>query len=350
MKCFLTGGIGEGACLAITPIYIAEIASPRARGVISIVGGVLLPVAALFINILGSYVDIHTTALICLTFPTLFLITFAKMPESPYYLVMKSRDQESTDSLQVLRRSTNVQKELEQLKRDVARQMSEPRSFKYLFTIDSNRKALLFAILSRSFQQFTGVAAFAAYYQILIKSFTTFSSVTGASLLLVVQIGVNIISAFFIDKIGRKPLLTLSSFLTFLILVVCGTYFILKDYVVVDLSQLSWLPLVFMTFFVIFFSFGLGSATFIFISEMFSASIKSKAIAMGSSVYAVSMMVATKYYQYTADNYSLAIPFLTFAGITLAGCLFFRYFLPETRGKTLETIQQELKGNKKITI
>lgn len=328
------------------PLYIAETASPCARGAISILTNMSYPVAALFINIVGSYLDIHTMALICLSFPTLFLLTFSMMPDSPYYLLMESRGQDATDSLHILRSSTKVDKELEQLKHDVARQLSESRNFKCLFTIHSNKKALQFALTSRFFQQFTGTSAFGPYLQILLQRSTNISPIIGASLLLVIQILINIVSTLFIDKIGRKPLLTLSSFLTFLALLACGTFFILKDYIGIDLGHVSWLPLIFLILFTIFFSFGLGCGVMIVISEMFSASIKSKAIATSSSMYAICMLVTIKYYQYTADYYSLAIPCLTYSAFTIVGCIFFRYFLPETRGKTLERIQQELKGNR----
>jgi hypothetical protein len=61
------------------------------------------------------------------------------------------------------------------------------------------------------------------------------------------------------------------------------------------------------------------------------------------------MMATTKFYQVTADEFGLTVPYCSFALTTFLGVLFLYFCLPETKGKTLEEIQQELKGKEKVS-
>lgn len=161
------GGIGQGAVLATLPQYIGEVTEPRIRGKLGTIVSVAYNFGMLFINFVGSFNDIHHTALICLIFPIIFFLTFINMPETPYYLLRSNKVEEARESLKILRRKNDVEKELQNLTFDVKRQMSESGTFKDLFLIKSNRKAIIFAGLARFFQQFSGSNAFATYYQII---------------------------------------------------------------------------------------------------------------------------------------------------------------------------------------
>lgn len=304
----------------------------------------------LFVNLVGSHLDIYTTALIGMIFPVLFWMVFINFPETPYYLFMKKKPEQALKSLVFLRRKNSVWKEADGLCADVERQMSESGQYIDLFRVSSNRKAFFLVSAARVFQQFTGASAYGLYCQLLIGESTQLSPILGSCLLMVTQMMVICVSSLFIDKIGRKPLFTLSSGLSCLMLFIQASFSILKTYSSLDLSFMHWFPVLVMVFFVSFFTMGLGVGLNIFVSEMFSSSIKAKALSLNSVVSALSMMASIKYYQYSSDNYSLAVTFYTFAFCTFIGTFFFRFLLPETKGKTLEAIQQELKGRSRRKI
>lgn len=85
------------------------------------------------VNVLGSYLSIHTSAILFSIPPVIFLVLFSRQPESPYYDIMKSDFTAAEKSLQILLRKDNVQRELSVLINDVNRQMSEPG--RYVLTI-----------------------------------------------------------------------------------------------------------------------------------------------------------------------------------------------------------------------
>jgi hypothetical protein len=137
------GGISEGACFTILPIYICEVAEPRIRGLLGASFSLSLILGVLTANIVGSYYSIYTSAVIFLACSAVFLVLFSFMPESPFYLIMKNRIQESRSSLQKLRASKTVEAELDSLVSDVTRQMCERGRFSDLVTIKSNKMAVI---------------------------------------------------------------------------------------------------------------------------------------------------------------------------------------------------------------
>lgn len=326
----------------MVPLYAAEVADPDIRGKLGTFQLAILTFGQIFVNVITESLSIHTVSKICLIFPILFALIFSHMPETPYYLLTKNKKKAAMDSLIILRRSHDVGKEHEILEMDVYRQQSEQGGFKELFMIPANRKAFILANVTRVVQQFTGTSALGAYFQIIIANASNFSPMLGTTMILVVQAILNMSLYYFIDMYDRKILLVLSSALTAVILFIFSGFLILRDFTSINTTNLQLLPIAMIFFFIIAFNIGLGPIPNVLTAEMYSTSIKAKASALSSLTLSLSMMGSIKFYQYTADNISMAVPFLTFAGCTFFGTFFFRFCLIETRGKTLEMIQREL--------
>ncbi|KAJ3651082.1 hypothetical protein Zmor_017143 [Zophobas morio] len=343
------GGLGDGMVNTIVLLYIGEIAEPSIRGILGTMAGIAYYSGILCSNIIGSYLTIRTTAAIFIAFPLIFTVLFWKMPESPYYLLMKQKDEQAEHVLKFLRRKSNVGEELTKLKADVDRQMSESGTFKDVFTIDSNRRAFFIMVGARFFQLTTGVSAMNFYIQILLKEATqSIAPHIGASIVLLIQLIMTVLNMFIIDKWGRKPLLLFSVIGCFVDLVLQVVFFVLKEHTSVDTSVADWFPLMMMMVLIFLYSLGLGSVVTVLQSEMFSASIKAKLTCLVTGLYSLMMLGITKYYQATADGFGLTVPFSSFMIFTFVGILFFYYLVPETKGKTLEQIQQKLKRDRKF--
>lgn len=344
----LIGGIAEGVFFVCVPIYIGEVAQPQVRGVLGTLFTAVLILGIVVVNIVGYYLSINQTALVFLPFPLLFMLSFAQMPETPYFSLMQNRTNEAEKSLRFLRRKQNVENELASLTKDVNRQMSERGSYVDLFKIKSNRKACIAMAGMRIVQQFAGISTFTFYYQLLFREATDsipphFGSILMSSL----QTIFTWLASFFIDKSGRKPLLIFSCTGVSLVLILQGVFFSLRDFAGVDVFSVKYLPLVGMVVYIAVFAVGLGSVVNLMLGELFSASIKAKALGLMNIVFGVTMFISTKFYQYTTDTVGIAVPMYTFGICAGLGTFFCWLCVPETKGKTLEEIQQELKGNKR---
>ncbi|EFA06748.1 facilitated trehalose transporter Tret1-2 homolog [Tribolium castaneum] len=342
-------GVADACLFASLPIYVAEITTPKVRGTWGNFMTFLIYIGQLTINIVGSYTSVVMTAYICLIFPVFFLCTFIFMPETPYYYLIKNRTEDARLSLRKLRRKQDVEEELNKLKADVARQMSESATWRDVFTIVSNRKAVYAGVFLRASQQLGGISSFAVYTQyIFLKSGGDVSASTSSIIFMGLCAALNMCAGFTLDRIGRRRSYFLSLLLCGSVLLCEAVYFILEQFYgdKVDVQVVNWIPLVGMILYVIFYSFGLGIVPTLMLGELFSASIKGKGLFVLNIVFALLVSGATKLFHILDTSFGLFAPFLFFSVSCFLSAILALYFVPETKGKTLEEIQQSLKGRK----
>lgn len=327
--------------MIVCPFQVSE---PKVRGVLGSIFSLVFILGVFFVNVVGSYLDIHTAAIIFVSFPIIFIILFGHMPESPYFFIMKGRFNDAEKCLQILRSKRNVEKELLHLTTDLNRQMSEPGGYKDLYTINSNRLACMVMFGLRIIQQLSGTSAISLYMQILFENSTAVLSKDLASILIFgLQLTVNFIAILIVDKAGRRPLLIGSCLGCCLTLTFMGVVFSISDYTNIDLTNVDYLPIVGIVIFTVSFAIGQGNVVNLMTGEMFSSSIKAKATCIMNVLFAIFMTVTTKFYQFTSDEIGRCVPFFVFAICQLFGAIFCYYVVPETKGKSLEEIQQVLK-------
>ncbi|XP_025833453.1 facilitated trehalose transporter Tret1-like [Agrilus planipennis] len=342
----LIGSAFEGGLYAVYPMYLGEICEPKVRGVLGSSLSVSILLGQVVMTAYGSYTSITVSAYIACISPILFLLTFSWMPESPYFFLMKNRVKEAEQSLKALRKMDNVEKELNQLEGDVKRQMSESNSIKDLFMIDSNRRGLVVMFCLRTFQQLSGITPIGFYAQIIFKEGGDFLSPEICSIIyFLIQVTVASLAAAVVDKFGRRPLFMTSSFTTAIILFLLGVYYYLSN-LGYDLTSYNWMPLVGMILYVICMSFGILVAPNLMVGEMFSTRAKAKALSICSIHFAILISILTQVFHLLQKNFGISSPFFLFGTCTMFGVVYGHFWMPETKGKTLEEIQQYLKGRR----
>ncbi|KAK9876089.1 hypothetical protein WA026_011196 [Henosepilachna vigintioctopunctata] len=320
------GGISLGSVLCVNPIYISEISRPQIRGKLGVMMAFLYSAGTASINMIGNY-----------------YMAFSLMPESPYFLLMKKDVQAAAKSLNFFRMSQNVDKELTTLNLAVLRQLGESKRYKDIFVVKSNRKALLLMSFGRMTQILTGSTAFIMYAQNLLADSKNFVEPQFAVIVIYfVQACLTPFTGYFCDKWGRVPLLVSSSAVCSLCLISLGGYFVLKDFE--DLRLPISCPVFILGFFYMSYQLGLGSVIDVLAGELFSTSIKSRAICFASMFFSVAIIISTKFYQISTDYWHPSVAPFVFAIFAILGAICIRKYFPETKGKSLEEIQQELKG------
>lgn len=342
-------GVADAGLFSAFPAYIGEVTTPKVRGTWGNCLALYLYMGEAMINAIGGYTSIQTCAWICTAFPLLFLLSYSFMPESPYYLMMKGRKDEARAALTALRRTKEVEDEMRHIEEAVERQMSEQGTWRDLFLIKSNRRALIAGTFLRFSQQLSGISCFAVYTQYIFKqaggSLSAIeSAITFQSALAVVTF----VCSIFSDRIGRRSSMMFSLFSSFLVIgAVTAFLFISTEHPEIDVSRCKWVPLVGMMLYVVTYSVGMGIVPTLMLGELFSASIKGKGLAVLTIVLSVLVSVVTKLFQLMEACLGLYAPFGLFSLCCFVNTFFTYYFVPETKGKTLEEIQQELiKGSK----
>lgn len=337
-------GISEAITFCTATVYIGEIATPSVRGRWGNMLTCAIYLGQLSIGSVGAYVGIPKTAYIFLFAPLLQILLIIFLPESPYFLLAKGKHDEAKGALRQLRWKTDVDREFLTLTADVERQISGSGSFKDLFCIDTNRKALLVLIGLRTCQQLSGMSAFIIYGQYIFQlTGAKFVSAQVSSIIFYSSLFLlSTISSFVISKYSRRTMLTISSFGCMLSLLFIAIYFYIMEVTEIDVSNFSWVPLFGMTSYIASLTAGLSLLPTLMTGELFSAGIKNHAMFVSSSYLALTVIALPKVLQMLFSNFSLHVTFLFFTFWCFVSTVFSYYCVPETKGKTLEEIQQLL--------
>lgn len=342
-------GLSDACVFVAIPTYIGEVSTPKVRDAWGNACCFGFYLGQFIISIIGGYCTIKISALISLCFPIVSALTFYLMPESPYYLIVKSRNDDAYKALQWFLRVKNVDTEIKQLQTDVHRQISETGTWKDLFAIKSNRKALYAGLFLRIAQQFSGLTVMEVYTEYIFKQVGSNLSATNSA---IIFLGSSTIAAFvagiFFKRIGARRAVKLSAASSGLVLVAMGAFlYVMLECPQIDTTRFKWVPLVGMLVYTIVFCLGLGIAATFVLSELFSASIKGKGLCSVTISNALSQCITTKLFQVLEVNFAIYTPFTLFATVSLVSTFLVDYFVPETTGKTLEEIQQDFKREEK---
>ncbi|XP_074032847.1 facilitated trehalose transporter Tret1 [Leptinotarsa decemlineata] len=340
-------GAADGLSFTAVPMYLGEIADPKIRGLLASLCPVCIVFGILLINIFGAYLALDTVAYIGTIFPILLLVTFSWMPESPYYLLMHDRTAEARKSLQTFRGVEEVTEELTRISGAIQEQADNRGSVFDLVTVKGNRKGLFTTLGLRGIQQLSGTTAIIFYCKTIFKEAEGFISSSLATIIYFsVQLFLSALTSFVVDISGRRPLLIVSTTGTALTLLLNGVFLYLKNCTEVDTSSFDFVPLVALLCFVVVFSVGLQTIPLLVMGEIYPTSVKAIALCFMDIFYSVIVILISKFFHWSNDTYGMHVPFFTFSCCCLLGLVFIVFYVPETKGKTLEDIQAELRGQK----
>ncbi|CAH1180252.1 unnamed protein product [Phaedon cochleariae] len=345
-------GISNGIMLAVVPTYIGEISEPEVRGTWGNSVTVFFYAGQLFVTVVGSYYSVQTSCYIFMPIPVVFGFLFTFMPDSPVFFLMKGRHEEAGNSLRRLRGRNDISTDLEALKADVDRQMSERGTWRDLFLIKSNRKALIALTFLRFSQILSGSVMFVIYIgYIFEKSVGTFTSETSSIIYMALHLLLSLSASFIVNLLGRKKSLVYSLTPCSIILFIESVYFYMDEQVTnVDFSYWNWIPVIGLVLFVVISSFGIDIMPTLMQAELFSAAIKAKGIGLLLVLTAIMAVIINYLFYLLSSSFGMFLPILIFACCNAISAIIASYIIPETRGRTLEEIQQDMKGPVRLMI
>lgn len=336
-------GVAGSALFTVVPSYIAEVTEPEIRGRLGAMLTWMWNLGVVIIYSAGPFVEIKTMAFISISIPLIFILLFSWMPESPYFFAMKNRSENAKLSLSIFRSGENSD-EVDKLYKEILEQISENLNIVDIFTNALNRKTLVLILTIITIQEFSGRSPFLFYSQsIFQEADKNIPAIYISMIYALTQLLSAFISSFIVDKFGRKPLLLLSCIGSAICLIIQGTFFYLKYQLCYNLQDFKWLPVITLLSFVVIFTIGLGTVPMILAGEMFATNVKSNGLGIVDLYAAVISIVISKFFQIATDEVGIFLPFWAFAIVCVFGIGFIAKFLPETKGLSLEDIQNKLK-------
>lgn len=339
------GGVGVGAASMLSPLYISEIAPAKIRGrlvsiyQLAIVLGInIIYVVNFWISTNGSpewNVDFGWRYMLgsevipaALFFFLLFLV-----PESPRWLFSKGRDSKAMTILTKINgpQAQGIEGEIKSTLRE------ERGTFRELFG-KRYRMALTVGVILALFSQITGINAIIYFAPEIFKSVGVGveSAFSQTILIGVINTLFTFVALWLIDKSGRKKLLLWGVGGMFLCLVGTGVCFYY------EITSGPWLIL-FILGFIASFASSLGPIPWVLISEIFPTKTRGVAMSFCTLILWVGVLLVTQLTPMLLDGVGGAITFWIFAANTLFLLLFTWKFIPETKQRSLEEIEEDWK-------
>lgn len=341
---FLSGVIGNVAFVS-TPMYIAEVSEETVRGFLSGMTylGMLLGLVTAYVTV--PFMEVWQSSMVGIAILVVQFCTFTFMPESPYFFLMKNKKDKALKSLRWLRNTDDVEDELDEIAVAVARQQSEKGRPQDLLLVPSNRKGMIIMSVLNGAQHFTGISVILMnLHSIFLAAEFDFLDERLAAVIFSVLMFIAATTAVsFVDRSGRKILLIVSSFLTGICLLAIAVYFSMKN-AGHDTKEYSWIPVAATMAYAVVFKSGLGIVPIILTGELFPTSVKAMGMTFADAMYVIFSILSVYMYQALGKACGLQAPFYVFSAVTLLTAAFSYYYVPETKGKTLEEIQLMLKG------
>ncbi|MDU8925241.1 sugar porter family MFS transporter [Pasteurellaceae bacterium LIM206] len=348
----MIGGLAVGIASAISPMYISEVAPKDYRGTatamnsFAIVFGQILifyinyklaqGMAREWLVTLGWRYMLGSEAIPCI----LFLIAVIFIPESPRWNVMRGRDELAFVTLSRISNPIHAQHLLDEIKISIAREDGQRQKQKLDFKRDGTMFILMVGIGIATISQLSGINVMMYYAPVVLER------VVGSAeeaLFQTIWIGVGqltgvIIGFALFDKVGRLPLMK-----TGVLGSVVGL--LITSYAMYTQNP-GYLALVGMIAFMIFFGMSWGVGMWVLLGEIFPNYMRAQGMAVAVAFVWISNFVISQDFpminehQYLVERFHGAFPMWLFAAIGFLGFLFLQRCLPETKGVSLEKMEE----------
>jgi len=340
----ILGGVGVGVASMLSPLYIAEISPSAIRGrlvsfnQLAIVGGILL---VYFVNYFvasqGDDAWVKSTGwrymLASEAIPAaLLLILLMFVPDTPRWLVLRGRSDEALVQLRRVMGENDARGILSEIQRSLAQKSGKLLSF--------GLPVLIIGILISVFQQFVGINA-VLYYAPLM--FSNMGASTDTALLQTVIVGganviFTVVAIVTVDKWGRKPLLITGALIMAVAMIALGCLF--------NARAVGLGALVAVVVYIAGFALSWGPVAWVMLSEMFPNAIKGKAMGIAVAAQWIANWVVSTSFKVIDGNsvlngmFNHGFAYWIYGGFSVLAALFVIRYVPETKGRSLEAIQE----------
>lgn len=306
-----------------------------------------MTVGILYTYTVGAFFSYSYLATACGLVPIVFLLVFFNAPESPVFLLSKGRRNDAIASLKRLRGSGyDVNHEINELQKEMEKSSGNEPSFGELFSRKAVVNGLIISLGLMFIQQLSGVNAVIFYANDIFKAAgSTLSPAISAIIIGAIQVVCTYASSLLIDKAGRKILLLVSAGVMAICQALLGIYFYYKDSGA-DVSSWSMVPLLSVALFIVIFSFGFGPIPWMMTGEVFATDVKGVATSIAVGLNWSMAFVVTKAFDPLKMAIGSGATFGIFSVICALGVVFVHLRVIETKGRSLDDIQQILAGKK----
>ncbi|MBN2272701.1 MAG: sugar porter family MFS transporter [Bacteroidales bacterium] len=334
-------GIGVGMASMLSPMYIAEISPPEVRGRLVTINQLTI--------VLGQVVTHFENFQLRDTGPDawrwmfglgmipslLFLTGLFFVPESPRWLLKAGREDDSRKVLGRIGNTRFVNNTIDAIRKTLPQEIKA--DFRLLFH-KSIWPIVLIGIGLAVFQQFCGINVVFNYTTNIFRSIGASSTeqLLQAVYISLVNLVFTLIAMSLVDKWGRKPLMLIGAGGLAVLYIFIGTVLRTGSGTALSVFILSAIGI---------YAMSLAPLTWVLIAEIFPNRVRGTAISVAVIFLWLAYFILVFTFPIIEEYFGNAVAFWGYAVICVLGFLFIFIKLPETKGKSLETIEREFAGH-----
>ena len=341
----LLSGLVVGITSVVGPLYISEVSPASNRGRLvslnqfAITFGILLAYILDYLLFgLGENSWRYMLAIPCV-FGIIYLVfLITSLPESPRWLLSKSRRDEAIAVMKKTGGQQLIDNELPEMEKSISEEISKPKITFWEIFRGKTGKVVLIGTLLAAFQQITGINAVIMFAP---NFFQAAGSAVDNSLFQSIILGLvnflmTIVALWLVDKKGRKVLLIWGA-LGMIVSLAFLTFQFSKP------VQNGVAVLIAMLVYISFFAASYAPVMWVMISEMYSNRIRGVAMSFSTAVSWLCTFIVVYLAPVIQGALGLQYLFGLFGLMSVLAFLFAIIWIPETKGKPLEQIERELK-------
>lgn len=343
-------GVCCGIASLAVPVYVAESVPAKVRGFLGSVIQLSAFFGVLVSYVLGLVLEWNYLAIALAVFPILCAVSMFFMPESPRWQIQRGHREAALKAITFLNgNSVDAEGELQEMELAIQQQpkgsisWNEVKSWAVIHP-------LLLSLALMFFQQWCGFNGVLFYGGDIFENsgFTSIPPAVASIILAVAQCAGTLLAAFLIDRAGRKFLLQVSGGVMAIALTALA---VLNVFVHVKGGSLAtdygWVTVTSLSIYVFVFAMGYGPIAWLMMGELLPVRVRGPMSALSTAFNWTNAFVVTKTFQTMIDSMGNHGAYFFYDGVCILSCFFVFFFLPETKGKTLEDIEKHFAGKSK---
>ncbi|WP_342048098.1 sugar porter family MFS transporter [Bacillus sp. OTU530] len=345
-------GLAVGGASVTVPTFLAEMSPAESRGrmvtqnELMIVSGQLLAFVfnAILGNTMGDNSHIWRYMLAIAALPAIFLFFgMIRVPESPRWLVAKGKNAEALKVLQKIREEKRAKSELLEIQAASAQEEGMKKATFKDLNVPWVRRIVFLGIGIAIVQQITGVNSIMYYGTEILKDagFATEAALIGNIANGAISVLATIVGIWLLGKMGRRPMLITGLVGTTIALLLIGIF----SNVLEGSPALPYVVLALTVTFLAFQQGAISPVTWLMLSEIFP--LRLRGLGMGVTVFClwiVNFLIGLVF-PVLLEKVGLSTTFFVFVALGIGAITFVHKFLPETKGLTLEQLEQQFRNH-----
>ncbi|PTH35922.1 MFS transporter [Staphylococcus arlettae] len=334
-------GLAVGGSMATVPVYLSEMAPTELRGSLGTLNQLMITIGILSAYIVNyAFADIEgwRWMLGLAVVPSIILlIGIVFMPESPRWLLEHRSEQAARDVMKItFDNNEEINSEIKEMREISAISESTWAVIKSPWL----RPTLIIGCIFALFQQIVGINAIIFYAPTIFSKagLGEATSILGTVGIGTINVLVTIIAVFIVDKVDRKKLLVTGNIgmVTSLIIMAVLIW-------TIGITSSSWIIIICLSLFIVFFGITWGPILWVMLPEMFPTRARGAATGVATLVLNIGTLIVAQLFPILNNALSTEWVFLIFAMIGVLALAFVIKYLPETRGRSLEEIEYDLR-------